>query len=121
MLRLMQTQLVRDPAALITRFRALCGMDGVWHAPVCDTDLLAEDLTLLATRTLEKNAVCSVPEIHILHGTKDRVVAPDRAEELHSLLSGSRLTWVEGADHAIPVTHPEAVVSAMTEPFVVVV
>jgi pimeloyl-ACP methyl ester carboxylesterase len=45
----------------------------------------------------------------IIHGTGDRMVSIEVAEDLADRIRGSRLVRVELAGHMLPLTHPEAV------------
>ncbi len=55
-----------------------------------------------------------VPTI-ILHGTEDSLFAVEDARLLSDLIPEAELRLVEGADHALPVTHGEEVVTAVTD------
>lgn len=64
------------------------------------------------TPLLERCAqVPRVPTL-LLHGSADRICAPEGAALLHARLPGSRLRWIEGAGH--DPTHP-AMAAAMVE------
>ena len=51
----------------------------------------------------------------ILHGTEDRVIAPENAGEVANHISGSDLHLIEGAGHILPVEHPEVVERHLTD------
>lgn len=53
-----------------------------------------------------------VPTI-VLHGDRDSLFAPPVAEDLAARISGAELRMVEGAAHILPLTHGDAVVSAV--------
>ncbi|TVX91932.1 alpha/beta hydrolase family protein [Paenibacillus agilis] len=51
-----------------------------------------------ALRILDAAAQIHTPAL-IIHGTNDSVVPPYTTYRLHHFLSGSRLRWIDGADH----------------------
>ncbi len=53
----------------------------------------------------------AVPTI-VLHGTHDSLFGVDSAHELASGIPGSELRLVDGAGHALPITHGEEIVKA---------
>ena len=70
-----------------------------------DADGLRCDLQLLQESALELAAIPAVAQVLILHGSRDRVVPVERAEELRELLPNSALAIVAEAGHALPLTH----------------
>lgn len=56
----------------------------------------------------------TVPTI-VLHGTRDSLFSVDGAEDLAAGLPNAELRIVEGAGHALPLTHGEEVVRAVRE------
>ena len=99
-------RLEREPAALLADFYARCGapLDNRWSGTV-DADGLRRDLELLQESVLELSAIPAAAQVLILHGSRDRVVPVERAEELRELLPNSALAIVAEAGHALPLTH----------------
>ncbi len=69
---------------------------------------LRRDLQLLQESALELSAIPVAAQVLILHGSRDRVVPVERAEELGEMLPNSALAIVAEAGHALPLTHPYA-------------
>ena len=102
----MLARLEREPAALLADFYARCGVSSEGHWPESiDADGLRRDLQLLQESVLELAAIPAAAQILILHGSRDRVVPVERAEELRELLPNSALAIVAEAGHALPLTH----------------
>lgn len=105
----MLARLEREPAALLADFYARCGVSSEGHWPeVVDADGLRRDLQLLQESVLELSAILAAAQVLILHGSRDRVVPVERAEELRELLPNSALAIVAEAGHALPLTHARA-------------
>lgn len=113
----MLARLEREPAALLADFYARCGApsdsDSTELAEVrcpgtVDADSLRRDLQLLQESVLELAAIPAAAQVLILHGSRDRVVSVERAEELRELLPNSALAIVAEAGHALPLTHARA-------------
>ena len=102
----MLMRLEREPAALLADFYARCGApsDSRWSGTV-DADGLRRDLQLLQESVLELSAIPAAAQVLILHGSRDRVVPVERAEELREMLPNSELAIVAEAGHALPLTH----------------
>ena len=110
----MLARLEREPVALLADFYARCDAPSDsdstdlaevrWSGPV-DTDSLRRDLELLQGSVLELSAIPAAAQVLILHGSRDRVVPVERAEELRELLPNSALAIVAEAGHALPLTH----------------
>ena len=66
---------------------------------------MRRDLQLLQESVLELAAIPAAAQVLILHGSRDRVVPVERAEELRELLPNSELAIVAEAGHALPLTH----------------
>ncbi len=105
----MLARLESEPAALLTDFYARCGAppDSRWPGAI-DVDSLRRDLQLLQESVLELSAIPAAAQVLILHGSRDRVVPMERAEELCELLPNSALAIVAEAGHALPLTHVRA-------------
>lgn len=110
----MLARLEREPVALLADFYARCSSPSDsdstelaevrWSGTV-DTDSLRRDLELLQGSVLELSAIPAAAQVLILHGSRDRVVPVERAEELRELLPNSALAIVAEAGHALPLTH----------------
>ena len=105
----MLARLEREPAALLADFYARCGVppDSRWPESI-DADGLHRDLQLLQESVLELAAIPAAAQVLILHGSRDRVVPVERAEELRELLPNSAFAIVAEAGHALPLTHARA-------------
>ena len=105
----MLARLEREPAALLADFHTRCGTpsDNRWSGTI-DADGLRRDLQLLQESVLELAAIPATAQVLILHGSRDRVVPVERAEELRELLPNSALAIVAEAGHALPLTHARA-------------
>ena len=105
----MLVRLGREPAALLADFYVRCGAvpDQSWPE-IANADSLRRDLQLLQESVLELSAMPAAAPVLILHGSRDRVVPVERAEELHELLPDSALAIVAEAGHALPLTHVRA-------------
>nr|MBF0221460.1 alpha/beta hydrolase [Desulfobulbaceae bacterium] len=100
----MQVRLQREPDQLLKDFYRDCS----WYGEVPDIallnlDLLAADLDLLDTVCLQYEPLRDV-KVLILHGSNDRIVPVDRADELQKKLTGT-LFQINGAGHGLPFTH----------------
>ncbi len=105
----MLMRLEREPAALLADFYARCGVPSDSHrSGTVDADSLRRDLQLLQESVLELSAIPAAAQVLILHGSRDRVVPVERAEELREMLPNSALAIVAEAGHALPLTHPRA-------------
>ena len=105
----MLVRLEREPAALLTDFYARCDAppDSRWPGAI-DVGSLRRDLQLLQESVLELTVIPAAAQVLILHGSRDRVVPVERAEELNELLSNSEIAIVAEAGHALPLTHARA-------------
>lgn len=69
--------------------------------------LLFEDLSLLNRYKMRPHILKKIPEVIILHGEQDKLVAPRKSEYLHHLIPNSTLAFKEDAGHMLPVTHKD--------------
>ena len=110
----MLMRLEREPAALLADFYGRCGVPSDndstelvevrWPESI-DVGSLRRDLQLLQENVLELATIPAAARVLILHGSRDRVVPVERAEELCELLPNSELAIVAEAGHALPLTH----------------
>ena len=106
MVEQMSLRLGQEPQALLTDFYIRCGavdVDGRQGLP--DVGRLSEDLQLLQESVLNPGLWQTGVPVRIVHGGDDRIVALERGDELHELVSGSELTVLPEAGHALPITH----------------
>ena len=102
----MLARLEHEPAALLADFYARCGAPSDSRCPgTIDAASLRRDLQLLQESVLELSAIPAAAQVLVLHGSRDRVVPVERAEELHELLPNTTLAIVAEAGHALPLTH----------------
>jgi pimeloyl-ACP methyl ester carboxylesterase len=82
----------------------------VWQSFVTEQRSLLRELHLLgpALATLEM-------PVTVLHGSADRVVAPDVAAMLTSTIPGATGKVLPGAHHLLPLDHPDDVVDAVRD------
>ncbi len=105
----MLARLEREPAALLADFYARCGAPSdSYRSGTVDADSLRRDLQLLQESVLELSSIPTAAQVLILHGSRDRVVPVERAEELREMLPNSELAIVAEAGHALPLTHVRA-------------
>lgn len=103
-LKRMMSRLDSDVTGLLEDFYRDC--EYPQSPPLADFDLslLRSDLHLLDTGYAAIQEIRKVPEILILHGANDRIVAPDRARELQRKLSAT-IKIIPTAGHGLPFTH----------------
>jgi pimeloyl-[acyl-carrier protein] methyl ester esterase len=80
--------------------------------PGYDFDLLKQDLHQLNQSTLDLTTLRTIPQILVLQGSLDRIVAPARGKELAQNLAAPYFELDAG--HALPFTHPDACQSALS-------
>lgn len=104
----MAARLGTDPRALLRDFYRDCDC-AHWPLPSQDPNitLLAQDLTLLDQGHWHWPASATPPPTLILHGRHDKIVRPQRAEELADLLPGSHVVLIDQAGHGLPFTHAD--------------
>lgn len=106
--RSMLQRLLHDPEEVLRRFYAECSFpeESLLQVPdELDAGALRRDLQLLDESELDLAVLASLPSVLLLHGAADRVVPVERARALHRQLPESALRVVDGAGHALPVTH----------------
>jgi pimeloyl-ACP methyl ester carboxylesterase len=80
-----------------------------------DTDLLSHDLTAIDTLQADWENIKKVKNILILHGKQDMVVPYSKGLSLHENLKQSRFEGIDDADHALPFTHKDRLISIVTD------
>lgn len=89
-------------------FRSMCGAESDEITATEDGIIkLEQDLKRLSTSALDVELFKSIPYVMLLQGTDDRIVWPERAEDLNASIPGSKLVMVDGAGHGLPFTHYE--------------
>lgn len=107
-LQRMLARIAVDPLGLIQDFHRDCNCpDWPIDAGAINTALLTQDLTLLDQSRIDTDRFQDVPAVLLLHGREDRIVRPERAEELAGFFRTSKVTLVDGAGHGLPLTHPQ--------------
>ncbi|WP_156906753.1 alpha/beta hydrolase [Desulforegula conservatrix] len=93
----------------VTRdFRSMCSAESDEISATEDGIIkLAEDLERLSNSALDVEHLKKIPYVLLVQGTDDRIVWPERAEDLNASIPGSRLIMVDGAGHGLPFTHYE--------------
>lgn len=106
-LRRMLERMEKDPAGLLRDFYRDCDC-GEWpiNARAMRRERLTQDLLLLDQSRLDEAFCQGLPPLLLLHGRDDRIVRPERAEELAAMAKESRLMIIDQAGHGLPFTHP---------------
>jgi pimeloyl-ACP methyl ester carboxylesterase len=103
----MLSRIESDPAGLLRDFYRDCACpDWPTDERRMDTALLTRDLILLDQSRLSEDHCQGLPPALLIHGREDRIVRPERAEELAALIKGSQTTIIDNAGHGLPFTHP---------------
>lgn len=69
---------------------------------------LRTDLLLLKENHANLAELSHIPNILLMHGTRDSIVNHQHAQLLHAQLPQSELLFIEGQGHALPFTNPLA-------------
>lgn len=104
----MRRRLGREPEALLRDFYAACFFpqeNSLAMPGPTDLDLLGQDLERLDLHGLELEPLAAAERLLLLHGSRDRIVPPERGARLGRQLGAGSLRLLEGAGHALPVTH----------------
>lgn len=114
MLQQMIKQFEINPNLVLSNFQAKCYHPEVWAGILpnqfdsqINPRLMLADLISLDSATLDLMPLGSIPQIVILHGSQDRIVAPSQGKELAEQLPQSRFIQIEAAGHALPFTHQQ--------------
>ncbi len=118
-LRGLQRAFRRNPEAAMASFIALCAEP---HPPPASGEGQSDNSEKNAARERglayldETDLRPILPRIRgpvaILHGREDRVMPPDQARTLATLLPAARLEWIEGAGHDAVLRAPHIAVRA---------
>jgi|GEM_PF-1948268 len=112
----MQRRLKQEPEKLLSDFYRDCSWPGeLPDFGKINVDLLAEDLHLLDTATLQHEEVLAERKVLILHGAYDRIVSLERAAELQALMPQSTLRVINEAGHGLPFTHTRQCLANINE------
>ncbi len=86
-------------------FKTMSGPPQNWGArgASLNTDLLLQDLQQLNLAEFDRNYLTKIPQVVVLHGAQDRIVAAQRGHAL-----SDQCFEIEAAGHALPFTHQEA-------------
>lgn len=108
----MALQFAAQPERVLRSFREKCA-DPIAAVPAFDRALLSADLQRLGTSAIDPDRLTPIPQVLILHGAGDRIVAPAQGKRLHERLPHSRYCSVPNAGHALPFTHLPACLSCL--------
>lgn len=123
MVQRMIEQFAIDPVLVLKNFWQKCGLsEGPFHPlrmgdlEIADgfpesrgmslnTDLLLQDLRQLNVAEFDRSHFASIPQVLLLHGTQDRIVAAQRSQGL--IDRQDQYYEIAAAGHALPFTHLE--------------
>jgi pimeloyl-[acyl-carrier protein] methyl ester esterase len=115
----MITQFKTTPQQVLQNFRIKCAHPCEAIDPITDSvpeffhpDLLLQDLHQLNQSGLDLTILRTIPQILVLQGSLDRIVAPARGKELAQQLAAPYFELDAG--HAMPFTHPIACQAALS-------
>lgn len=100
-------QFAIDPVLVLQNFWQKCGWSGYSLESLeggfkLNPDLLLQDLRQLNLAEFDRNHLAQIPQVIVLHGEKDRIVAVERGQVLQG-----QYFEIESAGHALPLTHRE--------------
>jgi pimeloyl-[acyl-carrier protein] methyl ester esterase len=109
MLAQMTSQFAANPLAVWEAFHSKCYYPVPWIASApteMNTDLLQHDLKDLDACALDAALLKSIPQVLILHGAQDQIVAPAKGREFwEALPDNSQYGEIAGAGHGLPFSH----------------
>lgn len=107
LINLMLKKFINGSFDVTHEFRAMCGTDDKNGIVATDEGIkrLADDLEILSNASLDLEYINKIPSVLIIQGAEDRIVWPERAEDLNASIPESSLVMVDGADHGLPFTH----------------
>lgn len=123
MLDQMLKQFRNNPEAVLKHFKTRCYFPFSWEAlpsevqrcKTCSSELLIQDLEDLGSSCLEIDALTKIPNVLVLQGTKDRIIASSKGQEISQALhSRGQYFEIPEAGHALPFTHFQACWSVLT-------
>ena len=106
--RRMLVRLEEKPHDLLREFQARCFLPfAPEQLPPQSQNLesLRRDLEYLNTHVLQLSHLESIPDILLVHGGADAIVAPEHTHQLHRRLPNSTVRILPDAGHALPATH----------------
>lgn len=117
LVNLMLKRFVSGSFDVTGEFRKMCGADDSFGIRATEDGIrmLSEDLDRLSSTCLDVENLEKIPDVLLLQGTEDKIVWPERAEDLHASIPGSRLVMVEGAGHGLPFTHHDECLKIVLE------
>lgn len=117
----MLQKLTTAPQAVLADFYKNCYSPFSDHTSVLPGDgsqlneaLLLADLKLLDEHAFEVSAMPSAATLLVLHGDKDEIVDIEAIDEIRTVRSINRCITISGAGHALPFTHAEACLMAIS-------
>lgn len=114
LIKFMKKKLLLTPEKLLFDFYNGHNLRGDFDR-YTDTDLLSKDLTAIDTSEADWENIKKIKNILILHGKKDMVVPCSRGLFLHENLKQSRYIAIDNADHALPFTHKDRLISIIKD------
>ncbi len=109
MLTQMIAQFELNPVQVLQTFWAKSAHPDSWPdavPPSLNTDLLHQDLQALNQAHLDLTPLQAIPQIWVMQGSADRIVAPARGQHLAAQIAAN-YREVAGAGHALPFTQTE--------------
>ncbi|MFA5203455.1 MAG: alpha/beta fold hydrolase [Lentisphaeria bacterium] len=126
-LRALAAGVARAPEAALRGFFSLAARPGnvpeevlagkVAAALAQGTAALRHGLDHLRTCDLRSRLAGLAVPVHIIHGRADAVIPAAAADYLAQAIPGARLSWLEGAGHALPETHAGEIAGVIAGPF----
>jgi pimeloyl-ACP methyl ester carboxylesterase len=100
-----------------SEFREMCGAERTSDITATEAGLkrLSDDLEILSSTFLDIKKLSGIKNVLLFQGAEDRIVWPERAEDLHRSIPGSRLVMIEGAGHGLPFTHSDLCIRLLME------
>ncbi len=98
----MRKRFSQAPAEVLADFQAACGGAGPALPP--DPTPLAAGLDALGSLDARATWAARAADIRLLAGRRDAIVPPALTESVASPLS--KVQWIEGGGHLLPLTHP---------------
>jgi pimeloyl-[acyl-carrier protein] methyl ester esterase len=110
MLSQMTTQFVANPIEVWQAFQVKTYHPAPWEPgdAAMNVERLRDDLKDLETCTLDADRLRVIPQVLILHGSGDRIVATAKGRELWEAVPHSQYGEIDSAGHGLPFSHTAA-------------
>jgi pimeloyl-ACP methyl ester carboxylesterase len=107
-LRGMLQELEAAPLTVLQKFHQNCASPfSLPDVKAINQKLLLDDLHFLNRSRFDLDLIGAIPQILLLHGTKDRIVPLQRSRQIVESLNHAHLIEIENAGHGLLLTHPE--------------